>query len=742
MSFLRTAITFAILFTFYRSDAQVIAVFSSKTNLPVADAVVYIQSLESNKKPEYRFTEASGEVINPFLGKCLVTITHLSYLHYADTIEQDHGRRSIFLTPREVELPSTVILGQYYESGAAYSVSKVKVIDAKRIEQQAAVNLKDVLEQELNIRIEQDPILGSGISVQGVAGQNVKILLDGVPITGREAGSIDLSQINLNNIERIEYIEGPMSVSYGSDALGGVINLISKKTGKGKLEAGGKAYYGTVGQYNFDWNLGFNRKAASLKVSGGRYFFGGYSPREITGRNKTWKPKEQYFSSIMLVVPLKKKLELKYTGDFFIELITNRGDAVINAFEAYAFDDDYWTQRYINKIFIDKRLKNNAQVQLINSHSFYGRAKNTFRKNLVTLERNLTRNESDQDTTLFSTFNFRGAYSSNKITTRLNFQAGYDIVLESARGAKLVGDNKSINDYAAYASAEYKPTRKLVLRPAARMAYNSRYGAPFVYSFNLKYDLDTSYVLRASYARGFRSPGLKELNLYFVDINHYILGNENLQAEFSDNVQVSLSWFKARKERIFKLEPSLFYNNIYNMITLALVDASTQLYTYVNTDRFTSTGAAVSGEFKNKHWTIAAGYSLTGRNNRILPESITDPLQFSSEYRGSVNYSFLRFKMDVSLFYKHNGVIRGYALDENQAVVSTMVGSYNILDAVVNKSFINRTLVLGGGVKNILNVNNINRSGPGSVHAGDASIPAAMGRNFFISLKWNYSSTK
>ena len=60
--------------------------------------------------------------------------------------------------------------------------------------------------------------------------ENVKIMVDGIPIIGRLDGNIDLGQINLDNIERVEIIEGPMSVSYGSDALGGVINLITKKS--------------------------------------------------------------------------------------------------------------------------------------------------------------------------------------------------------------------------------------------------------------------------------------------------------------------------------------------------------------------------------------------------------------------------------------------------------------------------------------------------------------------------------
>ena len=67
------------------------------------------------------------------------------------------------------------------------------------------------------------------MSVQGLSGENVKILIDGVPVVGRLNGNVDLSQINLTNIERVEIVEGPLSVNYGTNALAGTINLITKK---------------------------------------------------------------------------------------------------------------------------------------------------------------------------------------------------------------------------------------------------------------------------------------------------------------------------------------------------------------------------------------------------------------------------------------------------------------------------------------------------------------------------------
>jgi len=80
-----------------------------------------------------------------------------------------------------------------------------------------------MLSTELNIRTTHDGALGSSLTMQGLGGEHIKILVDGVPVIGRENGNIDLDQINLQNVDHIEVINGPMSVVYGSNALAGVI---------------------------------------------------------------------------------------------------------------------------------------------------------------------------------------------------------------------------------------------------------------------------------------------------------------------------------------------------------------------------------------------------------------------------------------------------------------------------------------------------------------------------------------
>jgi outer membrane receptor for ferrienterochelin and colicins len=112
-------------------------------------------------------------------------------------------------TTKAKELTEVVVTGQYKPQSARASVYQVRTISKDRIQKQAATKLQDVLSNELNIRFTQDVATGgSGITMMGLKGQNVKILIDGLPMTGRQGTSneIDINQIDINSIERIEIV--------------------------------------------------------------------------------------------------------------------------------------------------------------------------------------------------------------------------------------------------------------------------------------------------------------------------------------------------------------------------------------------------------------------------------------------------------------------------------------------------------------------------------------------------------
>ena len=705
---------------------------------PVADAIVFVipQNVENPYKLAKSFyTDANGIATSTIGGLCVIEISGDGFTTVKDTAKLISGATlNISLNQLVFSASEVVVTGQYEVTTADKSVSKIKIIDAKRMEAQGAVNLKDVLSNELNVRMKQDNILGSSLSLQGISGQNVKILIDGVPMIGRLDGNIDLSQINLNNIERIEIIEGPMSVMYGTDALGGVINLITKKTTKHSVEGNVNSYYETAGNYNLDARVAFKtKKRATVQVSGGRNFFDGFGETGIRGRVQQWKPKEQYFADAIIGFNIKNSTH-RIQSIAFDELLLSRGEPVFRPYSVYAFDNYFYTRRFNNSLFSDFKLRNGGHIQITSSYSWFRRHNIQKRRDLLTLEDTQTQGATDHDTSIFTLVMSRGTYTQ-QVNRKLGYQLGYDVNVENGKGRRIQGNCQSVGDYAAYATFEYRPLSRLVLRPGIRASYNTRYGSPITPSFNTKYTINSKLNLRASYARGFRAPSIKELNLFFVDINHNIQPNSNLKAELSDNVNVSLQYNTTFKNEVsLKIEPSVFYNDIRNMISLAVVDPVKQLYNYVNIGQYSNAGANLSAEVKVKNISLQAGTSLTAVKNYFSAN--ISQYNTTKEYRVNIGYTLPQSGTSFNIFYKYNGRVPGYALNGNNEVIQTFVQSYSMADVSVSQSFLNKRITLVVGARNLLNVGNISYNAPAGAHSGNSnSMAIGMGRTFFTNIR-------
>jgi outer membrane receptor for ferrienterochelin and colicins len=733
---------------------------NSKDGKAIPDLSVHLSFLPEGKSPVYNFyvTDQLGMVQLKDSGSYLLQISTIGYAYLQDTVYIRHTKAAphkIRLQELEFNLDEVVVTGEYEIKTTDQSLNRVHTIDRKRIEKQGAVNLKDLLSNELNIRLSTDPVLGTGLSLQGVSGQNIKILIDGVPVIGRTDGNLDLTQINLSNIERVEIIEGPMSVIYGTDALGGVINLITKKSSRHTFELGANSFYESNGTFNTDGRLSFRKKAWNAQLSGGRNFFPGLAIGNDI-RSRTWKPREQYFADAIAGVKIKNSLH-RLQVSLFEEKLTARGEPVMTPYAVYAFDQYFYTSRKNTALYSDFRLSPQTTLNFIQSYSFYRRAKNTYRKDLVELEQKLTGAGDDQDTSDFGLLLFRGILT-HRFKKSFSIQGGYDINLETGTGAKLENRKQVINDYAVFITAEYQPVKRLSLKPGMRFIYNTRFGAPaidvalggktlelpFVPSFNVKYDLLANLAFRASYARGFRAPSLKELNLFFVDINHNIRGNTDLSAENSNNLNASFTYTRKLGGWNFKLEPSAYHNRIYDMINLALVNSQAQLYQYVNIDHFRTQGISVSGEARREGLSVQAGYASIGRYNHVR-EASGKAFSYSPEYRVNATYTVPKLFVDIAVFYKHTGATPGFALDENSQVVQTRINGYKTLDFSLSKNFWKRRVNIIAGAKNFLNVTNVNYSGAsgGGAHSGGGtSLPVSMGRTYFVSLRFNFIGMK
>lgn len=593
----------------------------------------------------------------------------------------------------------------------------IRVIPKEKILQLGAQNLGELLLNEANIQVGQDAVMGSNAIMQGIGGQDIKILINGIPVIGRINGNVDLGQIVLSNVERVEIIEGPMSVVYGTDALGGVINIITKNPTHQRFNTRINVfhdYMSALSNYNYDVNVNSRlHKKMPFTINAGRYFFTGRD-FDLQTRSYDWKPKIKQFADASLFLNTQNSNH-RLTSSIFQEKLTDRSDAEFSLANVTGYNSLYHTTRFDNILHSVFKINTFSRFEWQNAFNYFNRSKNTIKRNLVTGSETPYRPE-DQDTTIFTMVNSRGVYTHNNPVNPISWTVGYDFMRETAIGKRIPAELPGITDLAMFGSMEYKPNKEWQIRPSLRILHNSRFGtpiissifgdrfklAPLIPSLQVKYNLSKHLCFRGSYAKGFRAPSLKELNFYFVDMSHNVHGNDSLKAEISDNFILSFDYrhpFSSTSGAIFSF--SLFNNIIRNKINLALLDINTNYYTYINIGRFRSQGLSTNFEFHNSRYTMQmSGTLLTVYDLLEQADTVNQRTYLNGQFAVNFTRKFSRQKASVSLMSRYTSPTVGYM--ENYERYRT--AGFYLMDVTAQKAFPKANLHVSCGIKNILGV--------------------------------------
>ncbi|MFT3827702.1 MAG: TonB-dependent receptor [Chitinophagaceae bacterium] len=663
---------------------------------------------------------------------------------------------------RTKSMEEVVVTGQYAPQSLKNSVYRVRVIRSEQIRMRAATDVAGILNNELGVRFSTDQTLGeSDISIMGMSGQNVKILLDGIPLVDRGSTRQSLSQIDINSVERIELVEGPMSVVYGTDALAGVINIITKKgnSAKSQLSVAARVQEESTGSYydpfsgdgnhNENISVNWNKNKWRIGVYGTRNTFGGYTDTAAYPA-KVAKPKDQWLTGGTIGFRTNK-INAWYRLDYLHENIFAAG--VMNTNNYKGLDQYYITNRFTHQLQAEWNVRNNLQVNGAVSYQDYKRNTETYnidyRNGTKTpSDPTLAGNEGQWDVSTFKTFFFRGT-AQWTISPTVSLQPGVEVKTDKTTGQRIEG-KPEIDDYSFFVSSEIKPLGWLNIRPGVRFSKNSIYDAPPVIpSVNAKISLRNDLDLRVSYARGFRAPSLRELYFYFFDASHSIKGNPNLEAEYSNSFNASLSW-QAYNQKNVSLTTNLsgFYNDFSNRIDLAL-DAN-NIYTYVNISKYKTVGGTLDNSFNWKNLTATLGFSYVGRYNTLYNDAAYSKegqheFTWSPEINSNIIYRFPKLKGQLGFFYKFTGKLPSYGVatdpvTNNEYVYLSKTASYNWADLTASKTIL-KYVTIQAGVKNLFDVVRIqnNSQSAGGAHSTGGPILTAFGRSYFVGLNFQWS---
>ncbi|MCZ2083886.1 MAG: TonB-dependent receptor plug domain-containing protein [Flavobacteriales bacterium] len=672
-------------------------------------------------------------------------------------------------------IQEVVITGQYSQQSIKKSLYKVEVITNEDLQRMAANNVAEVLNQTLNILIIPDKNSGdSKANILGMGADYTKVLIDNIPVIGDTGlgSNIDLTKINLDNIERIEIVKGSMGVEFGNNAVSGVINIITKKSSLKKWNVRGSIQEETVGK-EYDWvDYGKGRHVQSLNVSHNisdkwfadlslnrndfQGFWGdkqGKNYFEQDGnRGYEWQPKEQWNPAFLLKFS-SPKTQFFYKGDYLSEEINYYNPVVeqkyLGAGERtfVAADRDYLTKRMLHHFNIQTELFKKSKFSGDLSYQKQTRKNKDYIFDIPARETISTNDENVyyQAETFYSRGTLSNFLDSENTNVQIGYEGDYTKGFAGFTTGSFAGNNviKDVLSGGVFASAEFNLSEHWFLRPGVRVNFSDTFSTKPNFSLVFKNRISDQSEFRAIIGSANKNPTFEQLFTYFVDSNHDVRGNEDLKPEnsFSGTLYYTRT-SKPGTNLKWTLDVSSMYLQVQDRIEMALVNESPLQYKYINIDTDQTWLNTVSGKISNQNFGFNLGYSILGRALQFAGNT-DNTYRFSSEINSSFYYNLLKTRTSFSIFFKGIGKSDRIVEDKTLGITQYLLTeqkAFSLMDASISQKIWKNHFTLTVGARNILDVSEVqNTSTTGGAHSGGSSADRLFyGRSYFTRLNFNF----
>ena len=626
------------------------------------------------------------------------------------------------------QLAEIVVTATRSERALAELPVPVTVIQQKQIASMGSLRLNDVLGEQTGLAITSDH--GTGVQMQGFTPEYTLILVDGEPLIGRTSGTLELNRIAVGNIKQVEIMKGPSSSLYGSEALAGVINIITDRPNgvNGTLSA----RYGTNETSDFSATLNYQKNRFGLYAFLDRYSTDGYDLSPET-EGKTVSPFTNYTYQSRITYDFSDRMKFSLSGRYFTETqksITDIGTTDAPVLLNGRGDVEDWN------------------VNPVLSYSFSQKFKTTFRlygsKYSTTSLMKYQGDGSTYDDTYFDqTFTRPEIQTEYFLNAKNIITLGVGRIWESVEATRYDDKMKYQTNY-AYAQYEWQPVSKLNLLIGGRYDDHSAYGSQFSPKLSAQYDVNSWLAVRGSFGVGFKAPDFRQLYLNFTNatVGYTVLGSNELAAGITrlqsegqiDEILVDPSSFgeiKAETSRAYniglKLQPfkrsfvniNIFRNDVKDLIDTKPVARKVNqqyVYSYYNIAKvFTQGVEAEATHMLTNNISLSLGYQLLIAKDKDVIDQLKageiyarDPKTNitrrvkESEYGGLFNRS--RHMLNAKVFYENTAkgwtasaraIYRGrYGFsDANNNVIldddSEYVDGYLVCNVSIGKTFMN-----------------------------------------------------
>jgi outer membrane cobalamin receptor len=530
--------------------------------------------------------------------------------------------KSGFSQQGKSSLKDTVNIDEVVITGSKTSVNRinvpltVSVVSKEKIENSSESALLPVLSEQVpGLFVTERGITGFGvstgsagqISLRGIGGNpntQVLILLDGNPQFMGIMGHPLPDAYIASDVEKVEVIRGPASTLYGTNAMGGVINIITKEQNDDGFKANARAMYGSYNTQKYMANAGYKKNGFNV--------FASFNHDQTDGHRDSsdFKINNGYFRA---GYDINKNFRMN--GDFSLANF----DGTDPGQEGYKAGNTYDITRGMGAIALDNKFnKTSGSLRF-----FYNFGEHNISDGFHSKDKNY-------GIVFYQAFNlFRG----NTVTFGTDYKryGGIAENVKAMNGSGMVFGDTTVWEVAGYAFIQQELFTKLILNAGFRLEHNSVFGDEPVPMVGIAYHPASSTTLKGSISKGFRSPTIRELYLWTP-------ANANLQPERMMNYEIGVMQ-NLLKNKV-SLELTLFKVNGDNLIQTIMGPTGPK---NENTGEFSNTGIEFAGTYKPINTlTLSATYSYI---------SMKEPIVAAPEQQLNLSgtYKWNRFNLNLSV---------------------------------------------------------------------------------------------
>lgn len=547
----------------------------------------------------------------------------------------------------------------------------VTLINKEQLQQTGVTRLNEILNEQTGIIMTPDATIGGGegVQIQGIASDYVLILIDGVPVVGRSSGNLDLSRFAIGNIKQIEVVKGPSSSLFGSEALGGVINIITEKPTTENIS--GQISHRAATFNNQNTNLSLNQRFEKIGYSffADRLSTDGFDLAPSSD-GQTVNPFYNYTFNGRIFADITENLDVFASGRYFFQ-----------EFDVQPSTSEERDSNVLLRLNHDPSEKTNLQYE------FYYTNYTTNEEVVDPIDDELLI-ANDFDQKLFRPeVRFNHSFSQ---TNTMTLGIGYN--LENL-DRSLFAETITFNSQYAFAQYDFKPLENLNIIAGARFDNHSEYNSQLSPKISTKYDFSPNFSIKGSVGSGFKAPDFRQLYLDFTNAaggGYSVFGKEveaagiqrlqendeiaTLQVDPSQlgerlNAESSVGYnlgFSYKKGKISS-DINFFRNDFKNLIDTQILASKTNgqnVFGYINRESVYTQGAEIDLKYKfSENLNLSAGYQLLFAYDKDKEDAIENGEVFArdpetletfqlsrSDYFGLENRS--RHTVNFKAFYK------------------------------------------------------------------------------------------